>query len=114
MTNEENENMEIDNIKKEEEKESIEENKIQEKINSVPEMMRCNLCEDFCDEPVQILCCNNIFCKKHIQAEILKNFKCPKCGQRCGINNIIENKKLSENIKWFKRLLNELLEDKKC
>ena len=31
--------MEIDNLKKEEEKENIEENKIQEKINSVPEMM---------------------------------------------------------------------------
>ena len=86
-----------------------EKNKIQEKINSVPIMMRCFICEDYCEEPVQILCCNEIFCKKHITEEILKNFKCPNCQTICGLNNIIENKKLSEDIRWFKKLLNELI-----
>ena len=104
--------------KKEEEKEEKkeeeeEENKIEEKINSVPEEMRCYLCDDFCEEPVQILCCNEIFCKKHITKEIIKHFMCPRCKKRCGLNNIIDNKKLSENIKWYKKLLNDLIEEKK-
>ena len=95
--------------KNEEENKNPEENKIKDKINSVPEMMRCFLCEDFCDDPVVSLCCNEIFCKKHITEEILKNFKCPNCHQRCMLNSIIENKKLAEDIKWFKKLLNELV-----
>ena len=98
---------------KEEKKEEDEENKIEEKINGVPEEMRCYICNDFCEEPVQSLCCNETFCKKHIIKEIIKRFMCPKCKKRCGLNNIIENKKLSENIKWFKKLLNDLLEEKK-
>ena len=110
-----------DNIENEEEKEKDknkdekketeeeEENKIEEKINAVPDEMRCYLCDDFCEDPVQILCCNEVFCKKHITEEIIKRFMCPKCKQKCGINNIIENKKLSEDIRWFKKLLNDLI-----
>lgn len=97
--------------KKEEEEE--EENKIEEKIKSVPKEMRCYLCDDYCEEPVQTLCCNEIFCKKHITKEIIKHFMCPKCKKRCGLNNIIENKKIFDNIKWYKKLLNELIEEKK-
>ena len=104
-----NKNEESSKKVKEDENKNQEENKIKEKINSVPIMMRCFLCEDYCEEPVQILCCNEIYCKKHITEEIVKNFECPKCHKRCGLNNIIENKKLSEDIKWFKRLLNELI-----
>ena len=95
--------------KEEEEDKNEEESKIKEKINSVPIMMRCFLCEDYCEEPTQILCCNEIFCKKHITEEIMKNFACPNCHKRCGLNNIIENKKISDDIKWFKKLLNELI-----
>ena len=98
---------------KEEKKEEDEENKIEEKINSVPDEMKCFLCNDYCEEPVQSLCCNEIFCKKHITREILKRFMCPKCKKKCGLNNIIENKKVAENIKWFKKFLNDLLEEKK-
>ena len=79
------------------------------KINAVPDEMRCYLCDDFCEDPVQILCCNEVFCKKHITEEIIKRFMCPKCKQKCGINNFIENKKLSEDIRWFKKLLNDLI-----
>ena len=105
------ENIEIEKEeeKKEEEEEEEEENKIKEKINSVPNEMRCYICDDFCEEPVQSLCCCQIFCKKHIIREILKHFMCPKCKKKCGINNIIENKKLSEDIKWYKKLLNDLM-----
>lgn len=104
-----NNNEESKKKEEDEENKNQEENKIKEKISSVPIMMRCFICEDFCEEPVQILCCNEIFCKKHITEEILKNFACPNCHNRCGLNNIIDNKKLSDDIKWFKRLLNELL-----
>ena len=104
-----NKNEELNKKEKEDENKNQEENKVQEKINSVPSMMRCFICEDYCEEPVQILCCNEIYCKKHITEEIIKNFECPNCHKRCGLNNIIENKKLSEDIKWFKRLLNELI-----
>ena len=104
-----NKNEELNKKEKEDENKNQEENKVQEKINSVPSMMRCFLCEDYCEEPVQILCCNEIFCKKHITEEIMNNFSCPNCHKRCGLNNIIENKKLSDDIKWFKRQLNELI-----
>ena len=113
----ENEKEENDENKKEEEKEEKkeedEENKIEEKINAIPEEMRCFICNDFCEDPVQSLCCNEIFCKKHITREIIKRFICPKCKRKCGLNNIIENKKVAENIKWFKKFLNDLLEEKK-
>ena len=95
--------------KEEEEEKCQEENNIKEKINSVPIMMRCFLCEDFCEEATQTLCCNEIFCKKHISEEILKNFSCPNCHKKCGLNNIIENKKLADDIKWFKKMLIELV-----
>ena len=118
IENEKEEKEENDENKKEEEKEEKkeeedEENKIEEKINSVPDEMKCFLCNDFCEEPVQSLCCNEIFCKKHITREILKRFMCPKCKKKCGLNNIIENKKVAENIKWFKKFLIDLLEEKK-
>ena len=108
-----NNNNDEESKEKEKEEKKEEENKIKEKINSVPIMMRCFLCEDYCEEPTQILCCNEIFCKMHITEEILKKFECPKCHKKCGLNNIIENKKLSDDIKWFKKLLNELLENEK-
>ena len=118
LANEKEEKEENEENKKEEEKEEKkeeedEENKIEEKINSVPDEMKCFLCNDFCEEPVQSLCCNEIFCKKHITREILKRFMCPKCKKKCGLNNIIENKKIADNIKWFKKFLNDLLEEKK-
>lgn len=94
---------------KEDENKNPEENNVKEKINSVPIMMRCFLCEDYCEEPVQILCCNEIFCKKHITEEIMKSFACPNCHKACGLNNIIDNKKLSDDIRWFKSILNELV-----
>ena len=118
IENEKEEKEENEENKKEEEKEEKkdeedEENKIEEKINSVPDEMKCFLCNDFCEEPVQSLCCNEIFCKKHITREILKRFMCPKCKKKCGLNNIIENKKVGDNIRWFKKFLNDLLEEKK-
>ena len=108
-SNDNNKDEESNKKEKEEEEKNQEEDKIKEKINSVPIMMRCFLCEDFCEEATQSLCCNQIFCKKHISEEIMKNFSCPKCHKRCGLNNIIENKKIAEDIKWFKRMLNELI-----
>ena len=105
--NTEKEKEEEKNEEKKEEEE--EENKIEEKINSVPAEMRCDLCNDYCEDPVQTLCCNEIFCKKHITEEIIKHFMCPKCKKKCGINNIIENKKILEDIKWYKKLLNDLI-----
>ena len=118
IENEKEEKEENEENKKEEEKEEKkeeedEENKIEEKINSVPDEMKCFLCNDFCEEPVQSLCCNEIFCKKHITREILKRFMCPKCKKKCGLNNIIENKKVAENIRLFKKFLNDLFEEKK-
>lgn len=93
--------------KMEVEEENTNEEKKKSKISSVPSMMKCYLCEDFCDEPMQIICCNSVFCKKHIQSAIIKNFCCPHCGQSATLDSIIENKKLKENILWFEKLLNE-------
>ena len=107
--NDNNKEEESNKKEKEEDEKNQEENKIKEKINSVPEMMRCFLCEDYCEDATQVLCCNKIFCKRHISEEIMKNFSCPNCHKRCGLNNIIENKKIAEDIKWFKKLLNELI-----
>ena len=81
--------------------------KIPAKINSVPNEMRCFLCEDYCEDPVQIVCCNEVFCKKHITEEIIRKFACPKCNKKSTLNDIIENKKLAEDIQWFKQLLKE-------
>lgn len=98
--------------RKKEEEEKKEENEKKEKIkneriSSVPSMMRCYICEDFCDCAVQIMCCNEIFCEKHITEEIMKNFACPRCKKGAGLQELIENKKLRENIIWYKGLLNE-------
>jgi len=94
---------------KNEEKDNQNENSTFEKISSVPIMMKCFLCQDYCNESVQTICCNKLFCKRHIIEEILKNFKCPSCHQRCELKDIIENKKISEDIKWYKKQLNELI-----
>lgn len=101
-----------DNISKEEvekkDKEKEAKEKIKnEKISSVPSMMRCYLCEDFCEDGVQIVCCNEIFCKKHITEEIMINFTCPNCKKGTSLKNIIINKKLNENILWYKNMLKE-------
>ena len=96
-------------VSEEEKKEEIEtKEKIKnEKLSSVPSMMRCFICKDFCEDGVQILCCNEIFCKTHIIEEIMKNFTCPNCHEGTSLKNIIENKKLNENIQWYKNLLKE-------
>ncbi len=78
-----------------------------EKLSSVPSMFKCFICEDYCEEGVQLTCCNEIYCKKHIIEELMKNFICPSCRQDANMKNVIDNKKLRENIEWYKNLLSE-------
>ncbi len=56
---------------------------------------------------MQITCCYENFCDKHIKEEILKNFTCPNCNAAATLRDIVPNKKLRENIIWFKNLLKE-------
>lgn len=77
-------------------------------------MMKCFICEgnftfilDYCDDAVQISCCYENFCDKHIKEELMKNFTCPNCNSASTIKDIIPNKKLRECIIWYKSLLKE-------
>ena len=98
----------IVHIDEEEKKEENNKNKQKiEKLSSVPSMFKCFICEDYCEEGVQITCCNEIFCKKHIMEELMKNFICPNCKRDTNMKNVIDNKKLRENIQWYKSLLSE-------
>lgn len=69
--------------------------------------MKCYICDDYCEDAVQIKCCFENFCDKHIKEEIMKNFTCPNCKQAVTMKDIVPNKKLRESIKWFKALLSE-------
>ncbi len=71
-------------------------------------MLKCYLCEDFCEDAVQITCCYENFCDKHIKEEIMKNFTCPNCKCAATMRDIVPNKKLRENIVWFKSIVNEI------
>ena len=79
-----------------------------EKFSSIPSMLKCYLCEDFCEDAVQITCCYENFCDKHIKEEIMKNFTCPNCKCAATMRDIVPNKKLRENIVWFKSIVNEI------
>jgi hypothetical protein len=61
---------------------------------------------------VQIVCCFENFCDKHIKEEILRNFTCPNCKVTATMRDIVPNKKLREDISWFKNLLTEAVEIK--
>ena len=80
-----------------------------ERFSSIPNMMKCYLCEDYCDNAVQIVCCYENFCDKHIKEEIMKNFTCPNCKAAATLRDIIPNKKLRESIIWFRGLLAEVI-----
>jgi hypothetical protein len=56
---------------------------------------------------VQITCCYENFCDKHIKEEIMKNFTCPNCKAAVTLRDLVPNKKLRENICWFRNLLSE-------
>jgi hypothetical protein len=75
-----------------------------EKFSSIPNMMKCYICEDYCEDAVQIKCCYENFCDKHIKEEIMKNFTCPNCKESATIKDLVPNKKLRETIKWFKAI----------
>ncbi len=79
-----------------------------EKFSSIPSMLKCDLCEDFCEDAVQIVCCYENFCDKHIKEEIMKNFTCPNCKSAATMRDIVPNKKLRENITWFKSMVSEI------
>lgn len=83
------------------------ENDKQNKIAFIPNMMKCFLCEDYCEDAVQIVCCYENFCDKHIKEEIMQNFTCPNCRLGATLRDVIANKKLREDIKWFRGLLTE-------
>lgn len=56
---------------------------------------------------MQIFCCYENFCDKHIKEEIMKNFTCPNCKAAATLKDIVPNKKLREIISWFKELTND-------
>jgi hypothetical protein len=62
---------------------------------------------DFCEDAVQITCCYENYCDKHIKEEIMKNFTCPNCKVTATVRDVIANKKLRENIIWYKNILAE-------
>ena len=62
---------------------------------------------DYCEDAVQIVCCYQNFCDKHIKEEIMQNFTCPNCKAAATLRDIVPNKKLRESIVWFKTLLSE-------
>lgn len=35
----------------------------------------------------------------------MKNFVCPNCNSEASMKNLVENKKLRENIEWYKKIL---------
>ena len=35
----------------------------------------------------------------------MKNFVCPNCNSEASMKNLVENKKLRENIEWYKKVL---------
>jgi hypothetical protein len=59
---------------------------------------------------VQIICCYENFCDKHIKEEIMKNFTCPNCKVTAKMGDIVPNKKLREDIIWYKNILAEAIE----
>jgi len=79
-----------------------------EKFSSIPSMLKCDLCEDFCEDAVQTVCCYENFCDRHIKEEIMKNFTCPNCKSAATMRDIVPNKKLRENITWFKSMVNDI------
>lgn len=66
-----------------------------------PKSLQCFICEDYCQDAVQILCCNETFCDIHIKEEISKNFVCPNCNAGASLKELISNKKLRETILWY-------------
>jgi hypothetical protein len=62
---------------------------------------------------VQITCCYENFCDKHIKEEIMKNFTCPNCKVTASLKNLIPNKKLREDISWYKNILAEAVDSTK-
>lgn len=54
---------------------------------------------------MQIFCCNENFCFQHIRDEIMKNFVCPNCNFEASMKNLVANKKLRENIEWYKKVM---------
>jgi hypothetical protein len=102
---ESNLNMNMDDTVKEEMNKKLKSQK--ERISSIPSMLKCYICEDYCEDAVQITCCFENFCDKHIREEIMQNFTCPNCNKGATIRDIVPNKKLRENIEWIKSLISE-------
>jgi hypothetical protein len=59
---------------------------------------------------VQIICCYENFCDKHIREEVMRNFTCPNCKVSASLRDIVPNKRMRESIMWFKGLLTESAE----
>ncbi len=62
----------------------------------------------FCNNPIQILCCNEIFCEEHLKKELTATStpSCPKCKEKTSLNNYVPNKRLEVVIELVKSLLN--------
>ena len=62
---------------------------------------------DYCEDAVQIACCYENFCDRHIKEELMKNFTCPNCKGASTMRDVVPNMKLRECIDWYKSLLKE-------
>jgi hypothetical protein len=92
-----------------------------DKYSSIPNMMKCYICEgkiiskmlnifinlDFCIDAVQITCCYENFCDKHIKEELMQNFTCPNCKSASTMRDVVPNMKLRECIDWYRSLMKE-------
>lgn len=77
----------------------IEANPIKE--GKFPLELCCYTCKSTCDDPVQIMCCDEIFCKKHLEEEITKNYLCPACNHAASLNDFFPNKSVNKLITWY-------------
>ena len=75
---------------------------IVEKIYPFPKELCCYNCKLLCQDPVQIFCCNEVFCKIHLEEEINQNYICPNCKHSTSLSDFASNKHIEKLIDWYK------------
>lgn len=68
----------------------------------------CFICKEVCSVPVQIFCCNELFCEDHLKKEVITNFKCPACNKAASLNELVVNKQVATMIRWYNGIIEDV------
>ena len=74
-------------------------------LTQISSTLVCPICSGLFDDPYQVKCCDEVYCKKCVLDEILRSFVCPNCKIESSQESIFPNKAVKSFCLFYQKCL---------